>query len=366
MPLYLKKEKYFYKIRVILLLLGDMVDFNKKVINWLLGEDNPPVRYLTYKYLLKQADYAEKTREKLMNYSETREIIYHLSDFLDEDGRAYWKYQGKYWQLIFLSQFLADGNNPSIAALANNIMASRKWIWTFGGQCLAANILAALMSIGFKDHSMVLEETEKLARKINVKKGIDCEVMDYSLLPRCYMAMPKVLLCLVEVPSENRSPEVTGAIDVLVQSLLEHHVYVYVPGNRREWQKVLAGAPKAKDLPHGKTVKGWVKEQKKKFLKSHGIIGRDEKKGWLKFGFPLHYNSDLLEALYALARAQTPMSLNLEMPLDVVRQKMNSDGKWIMENSLNGKMVVDVEQKGQPSKWITFTALRVLDHFTQK
>jgi hypothetical protein len=34
-----------------------------------------------------------------------------------------------------------------------------------------------------------------------------------------------------------------------------------------------------------------------------------------------------------------------------------------MENSLNGKMWVDVEEKGKPSKWITYFALYVLDHF---
>ncbi len=89
------------------------------------------------------------------------------------------------------------------------------------------------------------------------------------------------------------------------------------------------------------------------------------KKGWLKFGFPLHYNSDVLEALFALAKLKVPLSPKLQMPLDIVRQKMDPDGKWIMENSLNGKMVVDVEQKGKPSKWITYTALRVLDHFDQ-
>ena len=31
-----------------------------------------------------------------------------------------------------------------------------------------------------------------------------------------------------------------------------------------------------------------------------------------------------------------------------------------MERSLNGKMLVDIEEKGKPSKWITLRALRVL------
>ena len=37
---------------------------------------------------------------------------------------------------------------------------------------------------------------------------------------------------------------------------------------------------------------------------------------------------------------------------------------WIPEErTLNGKMWIDIEQKGQPSKWITLRALRVLKNF---
>jgi hypothetical protein len=42
---------------------------------------------------------------------------------------------------------------------------------------------------------------------------------------------------------------------------------------------------------------------------------------------------------------------------------MTPDGRWILENSLNGKMWADVEAGGKPSKWLTWFALRVLTHF---
>jgi len=35
-------------------------------------------------------------------------------------------------------------------------------------------------------------------------------------------------------------------------------------------------------------------------------------------------------------------------------------GRWTLEHGLNGKMWVDIEQQGKPSKWITLRALRVL------
>ncbi len=31
-----------------------------------------------------------------------------------------------------------------------------------------------------------------------------------------------------------------------------------------------------------------------------------------------------------------------------------------MENSLNGKMWIDIEAKGKPSMWVTLRALRIL------
>jgi hypothetical protein len=87
------------------------------------------------------------------------------------------------------------------------------------------------------------------------------------------------------------------------------------------------------------------------------------KRGWTKFGFPLNYNSDVLEAMVALANVGVPVSEALAKPLQLIRGKRTADGVWQLENSLNGKMWVDVEFKGQPSKWITLYALIVLDHF---
>ena len=60
-----------------------------------------------------------------------------------------------------------------------------------------------------------------------------------------------------------------------------------------------------------------------------------------------------------------PVNDALEKPLGVIRDKSTPDGVWQLEKSLNGQMWVDVEVKGQPSKWITLFALIVLDHFDE-
>jgi hypothetical protein len=177
------------------------------------------------------------------------------------------------------------------------------------------------------------------------------------------MALPKLLLCFGEIPQPQRSPAVREAIELVVNTLLAHQVYVYVPGTRKQWQGVLARQPKRADLPKGQTVKAWIAQQREAFLGTHGLGTPSPKRGWLKFGFPLHYNSDILEAMVALALVGIPMNSALKEPLQVVQDKRTSEGTWILENSLNGKMWADVEQKGKPSKWITYFALVVLDHF---
>jgi hypothetical protein len=46
--------------------------------------------------------------------------------------------------------------------------------------------------------------------------------------------------------------------------------------------------------------------------------------------------------------------------LELVESKQDAEGRWKLEYSYNGKTWVDIERKGQPSKWVTLRALRVL------
>jgi hypothetical protein len=50
----------------------------------------------------------------------------------------------------------------------------------------------------------------------------------------------------------------------------------------------------------------------------------------------------------------------LSEAVELVLSKQDEQGRWKMEYSYNGKMWADVEVKGQPSKWVTLRALRVL------
>jgi len=339
-------------------------------IQWLLGADNPPVRYLTLVHLLRrdpESSEALDAKAHLMDYGVTREILAHGVEFWHPEGntfsKSYQKYRGRFWQMIFLGQFLADGHDPRIAPGVQSILEAREFVDRRGMQCLTANALCAAMRLGFARHPIVRDEVEALARRIVQDGGIGCEAMGYSLLDRCYMSIPKLIFCFAEIPEDERSESVQAAIGLLAGELIEHQVHIYVPSHRKAWLEVLAQAPKKEDLPRGRTVKAWVADRKQRFLEENGYGIREPKPGWLRFGFPLNYNSDVLEALLALAQIDTPMSSALEEPLRIVRSKTSEQGTWKLENTLNGKMWADVETKGKPSKWLTLTALRVLAHF---
>ncbi len=331
-------------------------------IDWLLGDDNPPVRYLTLRHLLHKPETdaeVKRARSRLMEYKVTQGILRHAAKFR-KDPHSYRKYTGLYWQIIFLGQFLADGKDPRIAPGVETVLAEPRWASWEGGQCLVSNILAGLTRLGYGDHPVVREKREALAERIVRMGGLDCTAMAYSLLPGCYMAQPKVLHCLAQVPPADRSPAMKTAIGIVVDNLVRHEVFVYVPGNQDEWLKTIESHP---ELPEGKTVKSWIAGERERFLKKKGAGTAKPKPGWLKFGFPLHYNSDVLESMVALAELGIPMRPELAKPLEAIRRKQTKDGRWLMESSLNGKMWVDVEEKRKPSKWLTYFALRVLRHF---
>jgi hypothetical protein len=335
-----------------------------EVLSWLLEEDNPPVRLLTLTRLLHRPETdadVQDARAHLMDYSVTQGILAHSDAIWESGPRMFWSYKGKHWNTVYLGHFMADGQDPRIAEGVQALLESR-WLsdrW----HCMTACMLRAFRRLGYGDRPAVIQGTETLAQRLLDGGGIACSGMNTSLLSRCYMMLPKLLLCFGEVRPEQRSPAIQEAIAWIAQELVDHQVYIYVAGNRKAWDAVRPRSRRKADAPEGETPDSWRDKVKARFLAEHGLGELQPKRIWTRFGFPLNYNSDILEAMVALATVGTPMSDTLEKPLQVIRDKRTADGVWRLEKSLNGQMWVDVEVKGQPSKWITHFALIVLDHF---
>ena len=71
------------------------------------------------------------------------------------------------------------------------------------------------------------------------------------------------------------------------------------------------------------------------------------------------YQTDILEILDILTKLHV-RDKRMDDAIKLLLSKQDEQSRWKMENSFNGRFIADIETKGQPSKWITLRALRVL------
>ncbi len=93
---------------------------------------------------------------------------------------------------------------------------------------------------------------------------------------------------------------------------------------------------------------------------------------WFRFHYPTHYYYDVLVGLDVLTGLGYVGERRLEPALQILREKRRRDGSWVLDqvhpdegsrsNSGAARRVkpLALERAGEPSKWITLTALRVL------
>jgi len=346
---------------------------SKTTIEWLLETDNPPVRYLTMKNLLVYPDSKLKTvRKNINSYKAIKGILKHHQTFWGKDPHLYRKYKGGYWNLIFLGDMFADGRDPLIKNGIEFVLNDNKWQdFLHKGDthwiCLPSNILRAMSTLGYADDSRVLDLIERAAKVVIANNGIKCAVMNYSMHPYCIMAIPKALMMFGTYAGNKRI--VKQAIKLLSEQLLKRKIFRYVPDNNDEWVKHYERIQKQHRASRSSLPKQQIVMKEELAKIRPGLWKKTKsfnpKPGWLKFGYPLHYNSDVLESMRSLLDAGVKDDKRMNDALDVIQQAAEPDGRWKMKFSLNGKMWIDIEKRGQPSKWITYHALRVMNNYRQ-
>ena len=83
-----------------------------------------------------------------------------------------------------------------------------------------------------------------------------------------------------------------------------------------------------------------------------------------RFGFPYAYRFNVLRGLDYFRAASASKDPRMDEALQLIRERRGADGKWLLENSHEEEWVLDMgEGEGQPSRWVTLQAMRVLRHF---
>lgn len=83
----------------------------------------------------------------------------------------------------------------------------------------------------------------------------------------------------------------------------------------------------------------------------------------LRLTFPPRWRYDVLRALDHFRAAAAVWDVRLADALDVVRSKRRPDGRWVLQRPHPGTVWFELERTGEPSRWNTLRALRVLRWF---
>ena len=321
-------------------------------ITWLLEDNNPSVRYFTLIDALEKAENdpeVRKTKEEIMKKGVVPKILAKQKEGgYWEDSQNFYtaKYKGTVWQIIILAELGADGKDSHIRKACEFILKNSQdresngfSIWvsakTGGGRssgvipCLTGNLVYSLIKLGYLKDERVQNSINWITAYQRFNDGIKDTPKDwpYERLVicwgkhSCHMGVVKALKALAEIPVNQRNEEVKNTIEEGVEYLLKHHIY----------------------------------------KRSHDL-SRVSKPGWLRFGFPLMYQTDILEILGILTRLGYHDE-RMQEAIDLLISKQDNQGRWKLESTFNGRFQTNIEQKGKPSKWITLNALKALKNF---
>ena len=317
---------------------------------WLLDGDEPSVRFYALTELLgssPDSPDAAAARREIM----TKGAVPRILDAQGENGhwegrdRFYTaKYRGTVWTLIILAELGADGGDERVRrgceAVLRDAQDRRSGGFAMhacregGGRrsevipCLTGNLVFSLIRLGMLDDPRVQAGVDWLTTYMRFDDG-DGEAptgWPYDRLEMCWgrhtchMGVVKALKALTEIPPERRTPAVWHTLDEGTEFILRHHVH----------------------------------------KRSHDPK-RDSKPGWKRLSFPLMYQTDALEILGILAKLGRAGDERAREARALVASKADPEGRWILQQTFNGRFIVDIETKGQPSRWVTLKALRVLN-----
>jgi len=250
------------------------------------------------------------------------------------------KYRGSAWQVVFLANLGADGDDPRVRVACNHLLCTTQA--ADGGLSLLGAGRRSMVVHCFNGDSLYAVMTLRVsASNAQVRRALDWEAQAILGEATAYFKSGTTgpgFACA----ANGALPCAWGAIKAL---------------------RALATVPTAeRSALHGAAVEHGVA-----FLLSRDLAVADYpawdgkvSSSWWRFGFPLSYTSDILEALDVLTALGVARDRRLQPAVELVLRKQDTSGRWTLEHTLNGKMWADIETRGQPSKWVTLRALRVL------
>ncbi len=111
-----------------------------------------------------------------------------------------------------------------------------------------------------------------------------------------------------------------------------------------------------------------AKSESQEFILLHKFFRSDKtgkiiKPNFLKLYYPGRWYYDILKAMDYFQFAMVDYDCRMDEAVKVILSKRTKDGLWKLAANHPGKTHFEMERAGQPSRWNTLRAMRVLKHY---
>ena len=316
---------------------------------WLLEKENPSVRYFTLKHIMDKSEDdtdVQQTKRDIMQYGIVPAILQKQQEpgYIQAYPKFYTnKYKGLVWSLIVLAELGADPS-PQIKEQCEYILkysqetqdggfSQNTAAKTGGGRisevipCLTGNMVWSLICFGYLEDPRLQKGIDWLTRYMCFNDGVEMtpQAPPYNHYEMCWgkhtchMGVVKALKALAVIPEGKRTQAIKQTITEASEFMLIHHIH-----------------KRSHDIKH------------------------NSKPGWVKFGFPLMYQTDALEILEILSVLGIKDD-RMNEAMDLMISKQDEMGRWKNENTYNSdRLIIPFGQKDEQSKWLTLRAMKVL------
>ena len=293
---------------------------------WLLEDNNPSVKYFALRWLLGKSENDAEVISASQAIAESDSVKKLLrgqkpEGYWGTDTRPHHGTQGNLQLLMFLGYRGDEGVNKAIEYRIDGcLQEDGAYVVELKGRmvklpCHGADLFQTMLWFGYgEDH-----RAKKLLTWLLQIQGEDGIFPCVSKLHpfSCLWATADVLRAYQNLPTAWITPQLEESRRLAIEQFMNSGFYRY---------------GKTKPSPR-----------------------------WLEFGFPLRFDSDVLEVLGLIAPYIMPGEERIQSALNLILEKQDDSGRWPCEKHPKGgrwmKKFIEFEEIGQPSKWVTFKVI---------
>jgi hypothetical protein len=297
----------------------------QSILDWLLEDENPSVKYRTLTELLDYESDDLSVRNAKARIIASKPVQSILAK-MHPDG--YWLHRGKgdtihygmsastHFVLAYLAELGLDREDKHIALAAGRYLELKPPDFHSHMSCLYAYNLRTFVMLGYKDDSRVQERINVLLKDKQFDGGYLCDQKTRNAKTKsCIRGSIKALTAFAALPELWKETRCQQVVDYFLKRCIFFRT----------------------DRPDE--------------------IIRDE---LVRVVFPFVIAGSLLEPLYALSMLGYGQNERMQEAWRQLEIKRDESGKYISDGYSNTLFRPD--KKGQPSKWVTLYALLALKH----